>query len=54
MSEVVQMVHVGGQVPSDLAKALTDLANKNERSASAELRLALKAHVEAANRRKAS
>jgi hypothetical protein len=40
--------HVGGYVPLQLAEALRALARANDRSASAELRVALTAHLEQA------
>ena len=47
MAAVTETVHIGGQVPADLAEAFADVAKKNERTVAAELRVALKAHVAA-------
>lgn len=47
MAPVAETVHLTARIPAELAEALTKLAEANERSASAEVRLALKAHVEA-------
>jgi predicted transcriptional regulator len=47
MAPVTEFVHLTARIPADLAEALTKLAEANERSASAEVRLALKAHIEA-------
>lgn len=41
------LTQIGAQVPLTLAQAISNLAAANERSVSAEIRLALKAHVEA-------
>lgn len=43
---VVETTWISARIPLDLAKALAEIAKANERSSSAELRLALKAHVE--------
>lgn len=47
MATVTKTVHIGGQVPESLARQFADVAKGNERAVAAELRLALKAHIEA-------
>lgn len=46
MATVTKTVHIGGQVPEPLAQQFATIAHENERAVAAELRLALKAHVE--------
>jgi hypothetical protein len=48
------LVFVGTNVPADLANALRKLADESERSVAAELRLAIRGHLEAAADRKAA
>lgn len=45
--EVIETTHLGGQVPTDLAEQFAQVARDHDRSVSAELRRALKAHVDA-------
>lgn len=47
MAGVTETVHIGGQVPTDLAEQFAAVAASHDRSVSAELRRVLKAHVEA-------
>jgi predicted DNA-binding protein len=42
-----KIVWVGGQVPAQLSERLKRVADQNERSMAAELRVAVRAHVEA-------
>lgn len=46
MAEIVAMKHIGGPVPRDLANDLKQIADANERSLSAELRIAIREYVE--------
>ena len=46
MASVTETVHIGGPVPADLADAFRAVAEKHDRSVSAELRRALKAHID--------
>ena len=50
MADVTETVHVGGPVPVDLAKRLTTVAKANDRSVAAELRQAIRVHVEQAEK----
>jgi predicted transcriptional regulator len=47
MAAVTETTQIAARVPVDLVLKLNELAERNERSASAELRIALKAHIEA-------
>lgn len=49
MAAVTETVHLTAQVPADLARELQQLADANDRPRSAEIRLALRAHLERAN-----
>lgn len=51
MAAVIEMAFVSAQVPKDLLDEVTELAKKNDRPRSSEIRQALKDHVEAAKRR---
>lgn len=42
-----KIVWVGGQVPAQLSDRLKKVADRNDRSMAAELRVAVRAHVEA-------
>jgi predicted transcriptional regulator len=44
--DVTQMKLVGAQVPADLADQFSEVARANERSVSAELRVAIRAHID--------
>lgn len=46
MASVTEMVHLGAQIERSLRDELKALAQANERSVGAEVRLALRAHVE--------
>lgn len=46
MASVTRTVHIGGPVPADLAEAFRAVADKHDRSVSAELRRAIKAHID--------
>lgn len=46
MASVTETVHIGGPVPTDLAEAFRAVAEKHDRSVSAELRRAIKAHID--------
>lgn len=48
--DVPQLTNVAAQVPAELADRLKALADRNERSASAELRIALRAHLDRAEK----
>lgn len=45
--KVTAFTFIGGQMPTALADELKDLAEKHDRPVSAELRQAVRAHVEA-------
>lgn len=51
---VTETTQVAARVPVDLVERLTRLAERNERSASAEVRLAIRAHVERAEQEAAA
>jgi hypothetical protein len=44
--DVTQMKIVGAQVPADLADQFAEVAKANERTVSAELRVAIRAHID--------
>lgn len=50
MAAVTETVQIAARVPADLADRLAVLAEKAERSVSAELRVALRSYVEKAER----
>lgn len=50
MAPVVETTHLTARVPADLAKRLATIAEANERSTSAELRLAIRAYIEQADK----
>lgn len=50
---VTETVTIAARIPTQLAEDLNALAERNERSSSAEVRLALKAHLAAAGKPKA-
>lgn len=54
MAAVEQTVHMGVPMPASLRKRLQEAADKNHRSAAAEVRLALTAHLEAQEEEKAA
>lgn len=43
---VTATTFIGAQIPTNLSERLSEIAKGNERSVSAEVRLALKAHIE--------
>lgn len=45
--KVEKLTFIGGQMPTDLADELKNLADRNDRPVSAELRQAVRAHVSA-------
>ena len=47
MASVTETVFISAQVPKELDEQIIELAKKHDRSRSAEVRIALKAHVEA-------
>lgn len=52
--KLTQTAFVGGKVPAALKKSLNEIAVKNDRSESAELRQALREYVEAHKREAAA
>lgn len=54
MSPTAELVQLATYVPRDLADEFRELAEKAERSSAAELRLAIRAWVEAATEREAA
>lgn len=54
MASVEQTVHMGVPMPASLRKRLQAVADRNDRSAAAEVRLALTAHLEAQERQEAA
>lgn len=47
MAAVEEMRHLSAQVPASLVEEIEALADRHDRSKSAEVRLALKAHIDA-------
>lgn len=54
MSTTADTVQIAALVPADLAEQLRELARKSERSQAAELRLAVRAWIEAASTEEAA
>lgn len=46
MSDITHMKHLSAVVPSEIADRLKEIAGDNDRSVSAEVRLALREHVD--------
>lgn len=53
MADVTETTTIAVRIPSDLADRLEELAAENERTLSGEVRVALRAHVEQAERQAA-
>lgn len=47
MADVAETTQIAARVPVEMVEQLNAIADRNDRSTSAELRLALKAHIEA-------